>query len=51
MITDLGQEEAACPPRELTLSRAFPRAGFVRFELRRGDQLILLSNPIYFQLT
>ncbi len=50
LVTDLGCEELVCRPHTtaLELTRAFPGARFVRFEVLRWDTLILLSNPIFF---
>ncbi|MDE6456897.1 MAG: CehA/McbA family metallohydrolase, partial [Dysosmobacter sp.] len=50
LVTDLQSEEIPCGPDtfRLELSRRFPGARFVRFEVLRQNSLVLLSNPIYF---
>jgi len=50
IVTNTDCEEFTCPPSawELSLSRTYPQAAFVRFELYRHSTLLLLSNPIYF---
>lgn len=50
ILTDQGCEEIICEPHTaaLHLTRVFPAAKFVRFEVLRWDRQVLLSNPIYF---
>lgn len=50
LVTETDCEEVTCAPGtyELSLSREYPSAAFVRFELYLHGALLLLSNPIYF---
>lgn len=50
ILTDRDTEEIACVPDvyRIELTRAFPAARFVRFELVRQGKTFLISNPIYF---
>lgn len=48
--TDKGCEEWHCAPNQWkqTFCRSYDDALFVRFELLRGNKVILISNPLYF---
>lgn len=50
ILTDRSAEEIACAPdtSRVELTRDFPDARFVRFELLRCGRTFLISNPIYF---
>ena len=50
ILTDRDAEEIVCVSDtcKVELTRVFPDARFVRFELLRFSKTFLISNPIYF---
>lgn len=51
LINDKGMEMITCEDDlcRMELKRSYPKARFVRFEVLRGGQQILISNPVYFR--
>ncbi len=51
IITNIAREEMICPEQtcQVSLHRAPDNADFIRFEVIRGTERILISNPIYFE--